>query len=823
MSAVADWAVRYIQQYRLALVPIPPGHKAPLHPGWNQRGGYATDAGEARQKWSELPDHGIGAVLGPSGLSSIDVDSPGHAEPVLGALGIDLDALRKATPTIQGNPSRYRLMFKAPPGVALGRKTLVWPARQPGEKSPTLFELRAGDIQDVLPPTIHPETGRTYTWLVPPNSEFPPLPAALLELWQHWDSYRKELEAMCLWASQTFRPELPPRGFGARPNVIAEFNRVHSVEDLLKEHDYTPKGKRWLSPTSSSGLAGVTILDGRVYSHHASDPLADGHAHDAFDVFRLLDHAGDTPGAIKAAAEALGVRQEPAKGEPNDERRPGNGAGPGANCESRVILVRGDALRVEPIRWQWNGWLARGKLHMLAGAPGAGKSTIALGLAAVVTTGGRWPDGTKCTPGDVLVWSGEDDPADTLLPRLLVAGGDPKRFHIVSSTVDRDGPRQFDPATDIPALLTAAREIPECSLVIVDPVVTVVPGDGHKNVEVRRALQPLVGFASELDAAVFGTSHFTKGTAGRDPVERVTGSVAFGALPRVVMAAARVNEGGAERRIFCRAKSNIGPDSGGWDYQLDLAGVPRAPGVTAVCARWGKVLEGSARDLLAEAEGTIDPEERDKLTEAVDWLAELLKGGPVDSKEIRSDAKQAGVAWMTVERAKVRLGAKAFKATFSGGWRWSLPEHTPPENDTNPLHSANLDGLRKPTLLKPSCGAGSTEGRQPLKEAPPSTPLKPSCGAGSTKGRQASEKNEDLDGLRSNPGVVRVPGVSSPHGVEVVDGLHSNLGVVRVPEDRDAEDRQDRQCVGDGGHVEGDGPAQDPPAGDTEERDRGEV
>ena len=98
---------------------------------------------------------------------------------------------------------------------------------------------------------------------------------------------------------------------------------------------------------------------------------------------------------------------------------------------------------------------------MLAGAPGTGKSTIALTLAAVVTTGGRWPDGTICMPGHVLVWSGEDDAADTLLPRLLAAGGDPRRFHFVSGTVDRDGARPFDPATDIPPLLTAARGIPD--------------------------------------------------------------------------------------------------------------------------------------------------------------------------------------------------------------------------------------------------------------------------------------------------------------------------------------------------------------------------
>ncbi|MGH8479123.1 MAG: bifunctional DNA primase/polymerase, partial [Gammaproteobacteria bacterium] len=78
-ASTADWAARYIEKYRHALVQIPPGHKAPLHQGWNQLGGYVTDAGEARQRWDQLPDHGIGVVLSPSGLCSIDVDSPEHA------------------------------------------------------------------------------------------------------------------------------------------------------------------------------------------------------------------------------------------------------------------------------------------------------------------------------------------------------------------------------------------------------------------------------------------------------------------------------------------------------------------------------------------------------------------------------------------------------------------------------------------------------------------------------------------------------------------------------------------------------------------------
>jgi putative DNA primase/helicase len=137
------------------------------------------------------------------------------------------------------------------------------------------------------------------------------------------------------------------------------------------------------------------------------------------------------------------------------EARSGNGAAPGA---SHVVVVRGDALHVKPIRWQWDGWLARSKLHVLAGAPCTGKSTIGLALAAVVTVGGQLPDGTKCKPGDVLVWSDEDDPEDTLLPRFFAAGGDPRRIHFVTGTVDRDGKRHFDPATDIPLLVAEARK-----------------------------------------------------------------------------------------------------------------------------------------------------------------------------------------------------------------------------------------------------------------------------------------------------------------------------------------------------------------------------
>ena len=156
-----------------------------------------------------------------------------------------------------------------------------------------------------------------------------------------------------------------------------------------------------------------------------------------------------------------------------------------------VVLVNGADLTPEPIAWLWPEWLALGKMHLLAGAPGQGKTTIAIGFAATVTIGGRWPDGSRCDPGNVLIWSGEDDPADTLLPRLLAAGGDRSRIYFVQGSRINGELLSFDPARDMQALETQAERIGNVRLIIVDPVVSAVTGDSHKNTETRRALQPL--------------------------------------------------------------------------------------------------------------------------------------------------------------------------------------------------------------------------------------------------------------------------------------------------------------------------------------------
>ncbi|MDD5037413.1 MAG: AAA family ATPase, partial [Methylococcaceae bacterium] len=275
-----------------------------------------------------------------------------------------------------------------------------------------------------------------------------------------------------------------------------------------------------------------------------------------------------------------------------------------------IRLIQAVDLHPEPIRWLWEGWLAAGKLHVLAGPAGTGKTTVALAMAATITGGGRWPDGTAALPGNVLVWSGEDDPKDTLVPRLIAMGANLNRVYFVDGTREGNEVRPFDPACDAGALTRTAHRIGDVRLLVVDPLVNAVAGDTHKNGEVRRGLQPLVDLAWTLDCAVIGITHFSKGTAGRDPTERVCGSVAFGALARVVMGAVKMTEDQGGGRLLVRTKSNIGPDGGGFRYDFIQTGLVEYPGVFASSILWGEQVEGEARDLLGQAALSSDPEDR---------------------------------------------------------------------------------------------------------------------------------------------------------------------------------------------------------------------
>lgn len=364
-------------------------------------------------------------------------------------------------------------------------------------------------------------------------------------------------------------------------------------------------------------------------------------------------------------------------------------------AEERVTaasLIRGDSITPEPINWLWPGWLAGGKMHILGGQAGGGKTTIALALAATLTGGGRWPDGSKAPVGSVVIWSGEDDPKDTLVPRLIAMGADRRRIHFVSGMIEGGKPRPFDPASDMPALQEGIESLGDVRLLVIDPIVSAIAGDSHKNAETRRGLQPLVDLAQTLGCALLGITHFSKGTQGREPIDRITGSLAFAALARIVLVCAKEQQTEQDRpprRLFLRAKSNIGLDDGGFAYDLHHNELHDYPGVQASSVLWGKAVQGCARDILADAE--TPREDGGALAEAQDWLRDFLAEGPQTQREVMAAAEAHCHARATVTRAKKALGVMSQKMGGENGragahWFWCLPGTQDAQNSQDTQH-----------------------------------------------------------------------------------------------------------------------------------------
>jgi putative DNA primase/helicase len=168
---------------------------------------------------------------------------------------------------------------------------------------------------------------------------------------------------------------------------------------------------------------------------------------------------------------------------------------------------------------------------------------------------------------------------------------------------------------------------------------------------------------------VLGISHFSKAGQGQDPTQRVTGSVAFAAVARVVLVAAKVKgENGEPARVLARSKSNIGPDAGGFEYALEQ--VEALPGIQASRVTWGKAVEGTARELLTDPDAPSD--EGTAKDAAETFLCELLTA-PTPTETVKQEAKDAGLSWATVRRASDSLGVIKKKGGMAGGWYWSLP------------------------------------------------------------------------------------------------------------------------------------------------------
>lgn len=352
-----------------------------------------------------------------------------------------------------------------------------------------------------------------------------------------------------------------------------------------------------------------------------------------------------------------------------------------------LVTRRVSDIEAKPVSWLWPGRIARGKVTIIAGDPGLGKSQITASIAAIVTTGGCWPaDRAKSDIGDLLFLTAEDDPEDTLRPRLEAAGADLTRVHVIDGVIrgyagdGRRNDRAFSLQEDLRALEAELTTRGNVAAVVIDPISAYLGNvDSHKNADVRALLAPLGELAARHNVAVIAVSHLSK-AAGAKALLRVSGSLAFVAAARAAFLVAS-DQSDIGRRLFLPMKNNLGPDATGLAFRIEGTTVASSAGpLTTSRVVWESEPVTMSADEAMQAETAARG--ASAMDEATDWLCETLAEGPLAAAEVQEIGIGAGFSKKTLWRASKKLGVKKEKDGMGAGWRWSLrPKMAKPAED----------------------------------------------------------------------------------------------------------------------------------------------
>ncbi|HUU66733.1 MAG TPA: AAA family ATPase [Methyloceanibacter sp.] len=354
----------------------------------------------------------------------------------------------------------------------------------------------------------------------------------------------------------------------------------------------------------------------------------------------------------------------------------GTSLGQGAPAKAALKVTPADEIAPQKVTWLWPGMIPKSALAIIDGDPGVGKSTICIDLAARVSSGGTMPDGTTCAPGTALILSAEDNPATTIVPRLIAAGADLSRVRIVDSETEVAGhvARMVSLPDDVASL---QREIDACAadLVVVDPLVAFLGRkiSVNKDQEVRQALSPLKTLAEDTGVTILVVRHLNK-KEGMPAIYRGGGSIGVvGAARSALLASPSPDD--PDVRVLAVVKSNLGKGSQAWAYRV--AGKHSAPDDSeeweAAAVEWIGPSSVKAAQLVSET-STQKSTAREK---AAEFLKVALAKGEMSASEVKALAKCHGHAGKTVDRAAKDINVMTQQLHEGGkitGWTWSLPE-----------------------------------------------------------------------------------------------------------------------------------------------------
>ncbi len=344
-------------------------------------------------------------------------------------------------------------------------------------------------------------------------------------------------------------------------------------------------------------------------------------------------------------------------------------------------VIRLSDVEPEEIEWLWPERIPLGKLTVLVGDPGVGKSFLTMDIAARLSTGKPWPDapGAKQPVRSVILLSAEDDPADTIRPRLDSMEGNPEKVCVVTSVIEqgertkhKKRERLFSLVSDIEKLERAIIQHPDCALVVIDPISAYMSGkDTHKDAEIRGVLTPLAGLAAKHRVAVVAVTHMNKNSKV-DAIYRTMGSVGIVAAARAVWSVVK-DPHEDTRRLLLSVKTNIARDSANGLAYAIVDGV----------VTWEEApITQNAQHFLQQSDEKTE-ESKSSTDEIVEWLVEVLSEGPVLATEMMTLARGMAFNWRTVGNAKKKAGAVSQRVGFGEGskvyWLLRGDEHRLPK------------------------------------------------------------------------------------------------------------------------------------------------
>jgi hypothetical protein len=325
-----------------------------------------------------------------------------------------------------------------------------------------------------------------------------------------------------------------------------------------------------------------------------------------------------------------------------------------------------------PLSWLWAAILPRGKLVLLEGDPGLGKSLLALDLCARLTTGRPGPDGAPSPgPANVLILCAEDGLEDTVLPRLGALGADLDRvFTLRPKDADAAEPLSFPAHT---GLLDAALKRTQAALVVIDPI-TAFLGRGvspNQDQSIRRALAPLLRLAAQHHCTILLVRHLNK-ILTLQALYRGAGSIGFLALCRAAWLVAP-DPNDPKRRLFAQVKNNLAAPQPSLAYSVTAA-------AAGPLLSWLGPSDLTADQLVCRL--TPPPTRDAPRARARDLLEDFLQDGPRNSDEVRAFAEEHHLAERTLWRAKKDLKIQSMRVHLDGrrlGY-WLLPGQCLPES-----------------------------------------------------------------------------------------------------------------------------------------------